>query len=122
MKPEVLRQGDIQIEMKPVLTFSARFLGVTALYVAAAKVGLMYAVVGSTVTLLWAPSGIALAALLLYGWRMAFAVALGAFLANSGTGLPFLAATPWRPWWAPGCWFGWPGFNIGSKRNGMSSP
>ena len=78
--------------MKPVLTFSARFLGVTALYVAAAKVGLMYAVVGSTVTLLWAPSGIALAALLLYGWRMAFAVALGAFLANSGTGLPFLAA------------------------------
>ncbi len=52
----------------------------------------MYAIVGSSVTLLWAPSGIALAALLVYGWRMAFAVALGAFLANSGTGLPVLAA------------------------------
>jgi signal transduction histidine kinase len=78
--------------MKPDLLFCSRFLGVTVLYVAAAKVGLMYAIVGSTVTLLWAPSGIALAALLAYGWRMAFAVALGAFLANAGTGIPFLAA------------------------------
>ena len=52
----------------------------------------MYAIIGSSVTLLWAPSGIALAALLLYGWRMTFAVFLGALLANSGTGLPFLAA------------------------------
>jgi two-component system, NarL family, sensor histidine kinase FusK len=67
-------------------------IGVTALYVAAAKVGLTYAVVGGTVSLVWAPSGIALAALLVLGWRMAFAVALGAFLANVGTGIPLLAA------------------------------
>jgi integral membrane sensor domain MASE1 len=78
--------------MKPDLLFCSRLLGVTVLYVAAAKVGLMYAIVGSTVTLLWAPSGIALAALLAYGWRMAFAIALGAFLANAGTGIPFFAA------------------------------
>jgi two-component system, NarL family, sensor histidine kinase FusK len=62
------------------------------LYLAAAKVGLMYAVVGSTVSLVWAPSGIALAALLVFGWRMAIGVALGAFLANVGTGIPLLAA------------------------------
>jgi len=67
-------------------------IGVTALYVAAAKAGLAYSVVGSTVTLVWAPSGIALAALLVFGWRLAFAVALGAFLANAGTGIPLLAA------------------------------
>jgi two-component system, NarL family, sensor histidine kinase FusK len=70
----------------------ALLLGVTTLYVAAAKVGLTYAVVGSTVSLVWAPSGIALAALLLFGWRMAFAVGLGAFLANVGTGIPLPAA------------------------------
>jgi signal transduction histidine kinase len=70
----------------------ALLLGVTSLYLAAAKVGLTYAVVGSTVSLVWAPSGIALAALLVFGWRMAIGVALGAFLANVGTGIPLLAA------------------------------
>jgi signal transduction histidine kinase len=84
-------QNDIHIKTRPTLSFYAHWLGVTVLYVAAAKAGLMYAIVGSTVTLLWAPSGIALTAILIYGWRMAFAVALGALLANSWTGLPFLA-------------------------------
>jgi two-component system, NarL family, sensor histidine kinase FusK len=70
----------------------ALLIGVTALYVAAAKAGLMYAIVGGTVSLVWAPSGIALAAILVLGWRMAFAVALGAFFANVGTGIPLLAA------------------------------
>ena len=70
----------------------ALLIGVTALYVAAAKVGLTYAVVGNTVSLVWAPSGIALAALLVLGWRMAYAVAFGAFLANVGTGIPLLGA------------------------------
>lgn len=67
-------------------------VGVAVLYAAAAIGGLAYAVVGSTVTLVWAPSGIALAALLAYGYRMAFGVALGAFLANAWTGIPLLAA------------------------------
>lgn len=78
--------------MKWTPSFVGLFIGITALYVAAAKAGLAHAVVGSTVSLAWAPSGIALAALLLYGWRMAFAVALGAFLANAGTGVPLVAA------------------------------
>jgi two-component system, NarL family, sensor histidine kinase FusK len=70
----------------------ALLFGVTSLYLAAAKIGLAYAVVGSTVSMVWAPSGIALAALLVFGWRMAFGIALGAFLANVGTGIPLLAA------------------------------
>lgn len=73
-------------------SFVGIFIGVTALYVASARAGLALAVVGNTVTLAWAPSGIAIAAVLLYGWRMAFAVALGAFLANAGTGVPLVAA------------------------------
>ena len=67
-------------------------MGVAALYVAAAVGGLMYAVVGSTVTLFWAPSGIALVALIVFGRQVAFGVALGAFLANVWTEVPVLAA------------------------------
>lgn len=71
--------------------FFIRSLIVTLLYVSAAKGGLAYAVVGSTVTLFWAPSGIALVALLAYGYRMSIAVVLGAFLANAWTGVPLFA-------------------------------
>ncbi len=72
--------------------FLALLLGVTLLYGVAAIVGLSYAVVGNAVSLVWAPSGIALAALLVFGYRMVFAVALGAFLANVWAGTPFLVA------------------------------
>ncbi|MBC7608117.1 MAG: MASE1 domain-containing protein, partial [Polaromonas sp.] len=61
---------------------------VALVYAATAIGGLSYAVVGSTVTLIWAPSGIALAAILLLGYRTAAGVALGAFLANAWTGVP----------------------------------
>ena len=72
--------------------FFARLIGVALLYFAAAQAGLMFAVVGSTVTLVWPPSGIALVAILIFGYRMAFGIALGAFLANAWTGLPILLA------------------------------
>lgn len=72
--------------------FFARLTGVALLYAAAAIAGLMYAVVGSTVTLLWAPSGIALAALLGFGYQLSWGVALGAFLANAWTGIPLAVA------------------------------
>lgn len=69
-----------------------RLAGVALLYFAAAQVGLAFAVVGSTVTLAWPPSGIALVAILVFGYRIAFGIALGAFLANAWTGLPPLVA------------------------------
>jgi len=72
--------------------YGLRLLLVTLLYLLAAWGGLRYAVVGSTVSLVWAPSGIALAALLLWGHNMALGVLLGAFLANAGTGIPLSAA------------------------------
>jgi integral membrane sensor domain MASE1 len=77
---------------EPRIHFFARLLGLAMVYAATAIGGLAYAVVDSTVTLVWAPSGIALAALLAWGYRMAFGVALGAFLANAWTGIPLLAA------------------------------
>lgn len=65
-----------------------RILGVALLYLIAARLGLSVAVVGNTVTPVWPPSGIALVALLLGGYRMAAGVALGALLANAWTGVP----------------------------------
>jgi two-component system, NarL family, sensor histidine kinase FusK len=66
----------------------ALLAGVALLYLLAANVGLRFAVVGSTVTLVWPPSGIALVALLTFGQRYAFSIAGGAFLANALTDLP----------------------------------
>jgi signal transduction histidine kinase len=69
-----------------------RLAGVALLYFAAAQVGLAFAVVGSTVTLVWPPSGIALVAILVFGYRITPGIALGAFLANAWTGVPLLLA------------------------------
>ena len=65
-------------------------LGVFLLYLTAAKLGLKYTVIGQTVTLLWLPSGIALVAVLIGGYRMWPGIALGAFIANAGTGVPII--------------------------------
>ena len=63
--------------------FFARVAGVALLYFVAAMVGLQFAVVGSTVTLVWPSSGIALVVVLALGYRMALGIALGALLANA---------------------------------------
>jgi signal transduction histidine kinase/ActR/RegA family two-component response regulator len=69
-----------------------RSIVVALLYFATAIDGLQYAVVGSTVTLIWPPSGIALVAILAFGYRLSFGIAMGAFLANAWSGLPVLLA------------------------------
>ena len=63
-----------------------------AVYVAAAKGGLLLATVGAQVTLVWPPTGLALAALLLGGPRLWPGVALGATLVNASTGVPLATA------------------------------
>jgi len=68
-------------------SFPVRFASVVLLYFGSAMIGLKFAVVGSTVSLVWPPSGIALVAVLTYGYRISFAIALGAFLANAWTGI-----------------------------------
>ena len=65
----------------------ARALLAAAVYVAAAKGGLALAYGNSSVTAVWAPTGIALAVLVLGGRRLWPGVALGAALANTWTGL-----------------------------------
>src|SRR6059058_1532844 len=67
-------------------------LALAAVYYGAAKFGLALAYENSSVTAVWPPTGIALAALLLGGYRLWPGVALGAFLANAWTDVPILTA------------------------------
>ena len=60
-------------------------------YYGAAKLGLSLAFESETVTAFWPPTGIALSALVLWGYRLWPGVAVGAFLANSWTGIPLYA-------------------------------
>ncbi|HVZ72488.1 MAG TPA: MASE1 domain-containing protein [Polyangia bacterium] len=62
-----------------------RIAALAALYFALAKLGLAFATVGRSVTLVWPPTGLALAALLLRSRRLWPGVALGAFVVNVTT-------------------------------------
>ena len=69
----------------------ARLLLVAGAYYGAAKLGLSFAFETPSVTAIWPPTGLALAAVVLWGYRVWPGVALGAFLANAWTGVPLLA-------------------------------
>src|SRR5262245_41131273 len=58
---------------------------VFVLYVAAGKFGLQFAFLHASATAVWAATGIALAALLLYGLQLWPAVLAGAFVVNLTT-------------------------------------
>jgi signal transduction histidine kinase/integral membrane sensor domain MASE1 len=74
--------------LEPAKTFS-RTAGLFALYFATAKLGLALDAVGGFASLVWAPSGLSLAALWLFGVRVWPGVALGAFLVNWQAGAPW---------------------------------
>ena len=65
--------------------YVARLGGVALLYFVAGKIGLSLALVHPSASAIWAPSGIALVALLLMGPRAWPAVFAGAFLVNATT-------------------------------------
>jgi signal transduction histidine kinase/integral membrane sensor domain MASE1 len=71
---------------------AGELLGLAALYVVAARIGLAMDAVAGFATLVWPPSGIALAALLLRGYRLWPGVMIGAGVANLLTGAPILVA------------------------------
>src|SRR5438128_460998 len=65
--------------------------GIAAIYFSAARLGLPFGI-GEQVTPAWQPSGIALAAVVLCGYRVWPGVMLAAFLANLGVDEPRLTA------------------------------
>jgi signal transduction histidine kinase len=75
-----------------VLSYLGALLALAVLYAGAARAGLTLDAIAGFATLVWAPTGIALAALLLYGYGLWPAVFVGALVANLWTGAPVLAA------------------------------
>jgi len=63
----------------------ALLFGLAAVYYFAAKLGLRFAYINSSVTTIWPPAGIALAAFVLLGYRVWPAILGAAFLANYST-------------------------------------
>lgn len=80
--------SDRRAARRQTLLDGVRFAGIVGLYYGAAKLGLDLAYANSSVTAVWAPSGIALAAVVLWGRPAVPAVAVGALLANTWTGVP----------------------------------
>src|SRR5882762_2481648 len=70
------------------VVYGLQVAGVAAAYTAAGKLGLDLAHETRSVTAIWAPTGIALVALLLGGYRLWPGVALGALITNVDTGVP----------------------------------
>jgi PAS domain S-box-containing protein len=66
--------------------YAARILLVAGVYFATAKLGLQLAFEHASITAVWPPTGISLAAVLIWGYRVWPGIALGAALANTFTG------------------------------------
>src|SRR5215467_10890845 len=61
-------------------------VGIAAVYFAAGKVGLdFFGLLNPSASAVWPPTGVAIASLLLFGYRAAGAVFVGAFLVNYST-------------------------------------
>src|SRR3989338_4289743 len=87
-KPE-LRAG---IQWFESLPYFLQIGSLLIIYFFTAKFGLALDAVSGFATLVWPPTGIAIAALLLFGVRLWPSVALGAFLVNVLNGAPTISA------------------------------
>jgi PAS domain S-box-containing protein len=74
--------------VRTMVYWLASILILAATYFAAAKLGLALAFTAEQVSIVWPPTGIALAAVLLFGYRLWPGIALGAFLANATANEP----------------------------------
>ena len=73
-------------------SYLAEIIALFAIYFSTAKLGLSLDAVSRFATLIWLPSGIAAAALLLFGYRLWPGIILGAFLVNLLNGAPLFVA------------------------------
>ncbi|MFN2565117.1 MAG: MASE1 domain-containing protein [Gemmatimonadaceae bacterium] len=78
--------------MRQRLAYLAAVLGLAAIYLVAARLGLRLDAVAGFATLVWPATGISLAALVRFGYRLWPGVFVGALLANLLTGAPLLVA------------------------------
>jgi PAS domain S-box-containing protein len=81
-----------RIPFQPPSIYLITLAFLAIVYYGAARLGLQYASIGQSISLVWPPTGIAFAALTLLGYRYWPGIALGAFLANAATPVPLLGA------------------------------
>ena len=74
------------------LLYAGEILALAAIYFGTARLGLSLDAVGGFATLVWLPSGIALATGLLFGYRLWPGIFIGAFLVNLLNGAPIIIA------------------------------
>ena len=77
--------------------YALRFLAVFAAYFVTGKMGLSFEAVGGFASLVWPPTGIAIAVMLLYGRNLWPAVLLGAFAVNFSSGAPIVCRVALKP-------------------------
>jgi len=77
---------------RSTVRFVIALILLATIYTIAARAGLLLDAIAGFATLVWAPTGIAIAALLLFGFRLWPAILVGAFVANVLTGASLLAA------------------------------
>lgn len=73
-------------------SYSLAIITLFAIYFSTARLGLSLNAVSGFATLVWLPSGIAVAALFLFGYRLWPGIIMGAFLVNLFNGAPFVVA------------------------------
>jgi len=91
--PSMLENSPVSLGVAParsvgvaaVLRYAAQLAVTGALYWVFAKFGLALASINASATPIWPPSGLALAAVLLFGYRIAPAIFIAAFLVNLAT-------------------------------------
>ncbi|GIH97693.1 MASE1 domain-containing protein [Planobispora siamensis] len=72
--------------------YSGQIILLTVLYILAALAASALASVNTSISPIWLPSGLAVAAVVLYGYRVAPAVLIGALVFNASTGVPLWVA------------------------------
>jgi integral membrane sensor domain MASE1 len=90
MRPRAISHDWLGGKSRPhyrwLIRYVVELLGIGLAYFGCAKAGLLLASVNPSTTPIWPATGLALAAVLLLGYRISPAILLAAFLANAATG------------------------------------
>lgn len=81
-----------QVQIKSIAIYLAKILVLAVIYHLAARVGLSMAYVQANTSPVWPPTGIGLAALLIFGYRLWPGISLGVLIGSLLTGAPFSLA------------------------------
>jgi signal transduction histidine kinase len=92
VQSSVIRQPSVYKVKSHNWGFIAKVVILAAVYFSTARLGVLLSIGLNHNTLVWPPTGLALASLLLFGTQLWPGIALGAFLSSAATGVPLAVA------------------------------